>query len=254
MTELLLVRHGETDWNVERRFQGHADEPLARRGITHLIEHLALFSHGVADYHYNGTTGVEHTFFTMQGDESDIVAFLNGVCTGLRDLPMHRLATEKEILRTEENGRGESAADALALWRHGARDHGMPGYPEWGLTGITPDDLRAWTARYFNRQNAALWIAGIFAFLMCDVLIGALSAELFPTSHRTLASAVRYFFWIIAGAVSLYVEGTVYDMFQSHGPAIALLILPAPLAIVPIWLLPEPAKKPLEQVAAEHLP
>ncbi|MBW6432599.1 insulinase family protein [Actinoplanes hulinensis] len=139
---------------------GHADEPLARRGITHLIEHLALFSFGVADYHYNGTTGVEHTFFHMQGAEDDIVAFLHGVCAGLHDLPMHRLATEKEILRTEENGHGESAADALALWRHGARDHGMPGYPEWGLTGLTPDDLRAWTARYFNRQNAALWIAG----------------------------------------------------------------------------------------------
>ncbi|MEV0896157.1 insulinase family protein [Actinoplanes sp. NPDC049802] len=139
---------------------GHADEPLTRRGITHLIEHLALFSFGVADYHYNGATGIEHTLFHMRGAETDIVAFLNGVCAGLHDLPMHRLAIEKEILRTEENGRGENAADALAPWRYGARDHGMPGYPEWGLTGLTPDHLRTWTAHYFNRQNAALWIAG----------------------------------------------------------------------------------------------
>jgi broad specificity phosphatase PhoE len=32
MTTLLLVRHGETDWNAERRWQGHADVLLNARG------------------------------------------------------------------------------------------------------------------------------------------------------------------------------------------------------------------------------
>jgi uncharacterized phosphatase len=32
VTELLLVRHGETDWNAELRVQGHADPPLNARG------------------------------------------------------------------------------------------------------------------------------------------------------------------------------------------------------------------------------
>ncbi|MFZ0342958.1 MAG: histidine phosphatase family protein [Gaiellaceae bacterium] len=32
MTDLLLVRHGETDWNAEGRLQGHTDRPLSDYG------------------------------------------------------------------------------------------------------------------------------------------------------------------------------------------------------------------------------
>jgi probable phosphoglycerate mutase len=32
VTTFLLVRHGETDWNFERRVQGHADRPLNETG------------------------------------------------------------------------------------------------------------------------------------------------------------------------------------------------------------------------------
>lgn len=32
MATLLLARHGETDWNAERRWQGHTDVPLNGRG------------------------------------------------------------------------------------------------------------------------------------------------------------------------------------------------------------------------------
>jgi hypothetical protein len=139
---------------------GFVDEPLARRGITHLVEHLALHSVGVADYHYNGATGVEFTRFHMQGAEKDVVAFLNGVCAALRDLPMKRLAVEKEVLEAEAHGRNASVSEPMWLWRHGARDYGAGAYPEWGLPGITEDDLRAWVARYFTRENAVLWVAG----------------------------------------------------------------------------------------------
>lgn len=32
MTRLILIRHGETDWNVEGRYQGQSDVPLSERG------------------------------------------------------------------------------------------------------------------------------------------------------------------------------------------------------------------------------
>jgi probable phosphoglycerate mutase len=34
MTRICLVRHGETDWNAERRLQGHLDVPLNATGVA----------------------------------------------------------------------------------------------------------------------------------------------------------------------------------------------------------------------------
>ncbi|MDP6248232.1 MAG: histidine phosphatase family protein, partial [SAR324 cluster bacterium] len=31
-TEVILIRHGETEWNVAQRFQGHQDSDLTEKG------------------------------------------------------------------------------------------------------------------------------------------------------------------------------------------------------------------------------
>ncbi|WP_250028569.1 M16 family metallopeptidase [Paractinoplanes maris] len=181
---------------------GSADEPPARRGITHLIEHLALFSTGVADYHYNGATGVEYTFFHMHGSADELGEFLTAVCSSLRDLPMHRLAVEKDLLRAEAQGRNTGAASQMALWRHGARDYGLPSYPEWGLPAITEDDLRDWVQRFFTRENAVLWVAGdeVPAGLRLDLATGvrrkppAMSSAL-PVTPAWFAGSSNVLVW-----------------------------------------------------------
>src|SRR3954462_3109379 len=43
-TIIYLVRHGQTEWNRERRFQGHLDVPLSANGIDQARRVAAWFA------------------------------------------------------------------------------------------------------------------------------------------------------------------------------------------------------------------
>ncbi|HWU08270.1 MAG TPA: insulinase family protein [Streptomyces sp.] len=137
---------------------GVADETLATTGITHLVEHLALHRHGLSDLHYNGATGVTYTLFHATGTPEEVVTYLNGVCAALRDLPLERLETEREILRTEAAGRSRRPGHQLPLWRYGAQGYGLSSYGEHGTWHLTADAVRDWAYTRFTRDNAVLWI------------------------------------------------------------------------------------------------
>lgn len=139
---------------------GRADETLPRAGLTHLVEHLALYAVGDADYHHNGAVDDTTTVFITHGESAQVAAFLTSVCSSLAALPMERLEAEKNILRTEAGGRDVGPAGPLLLWRYGAATYGLPAYDEHGLSAFTPDDVREWTARRFTRSNAALALVG----------------------------------------------------------------------------------------------
>lgn len=139
---------------------GQADEPLARRGITHLIEHLALHGIGQPLDHVNGEVDATTTTFYRRGSAEQVTAFLGSVCAALRDLPFERTAAEVQVLRTEAASRSNAPAGPLLIWRYGARTYGMPGYEEFGIGYQRPEDLRVWADYWFTRGNAVLWLVG----------------------------------------------------------------------------------------------
>ena len=140
---------------------GRADESLARGGVTHMIEHLALYPVGVeAAKHYNGQVDAVTTMFLRRGSCRGDRGVFRAVCANLRELPVERLEREKQVLRTEAGGRRPAITDPLFTERYGADTYGLPSYPEYGLSAVQAADLKAWSGRYFTRGNAALWVAG----------------------------------------------------------------------------------------------
>lgn len=154
---LFAPRPGEITAGLVFRV-GHADETLPTFGLTHLVEHLALYRLGLSDLHYNGATASTYTLFHVTGDEDEVVTYLNSVCAALRDLPMDRLETEKEILRTEAGSRGKGPFSRMPLWRYGAQGYGLASYDEFGTRTLTPGQVRDWAETRFTRDNAVLFL------------------------------------------------------------------------------------------------
>lgn len=156
---LHAVRSGPTSVNLSFRV-GQSDEKLAQRGLTHLVEHLALFPLGIRDHHANGQTGLSITNFQASGDADDVVTFLAQVTRALSDLPLHRLKDERSVLQTEASQRPGWVASDLALWRYGARGDGAAAYPEWGLDKADEASVEAWRDHWFTADNAVLVVVG----------------------------------------------------------------------------------------------
>lgn len=139
---------------------GMADETAPRRGVTHLVEHLAL--HGMHDrpYAINGVVDLTRTAFFASGRPEEVVEFLGTVCARLGDLPADRVETERGVLRAESGTRSSGYFGTLLYWRYGAQAHGLPGMSEYGLTWLDAPTVRWWAEQRFTRQNAILALTG----------------------------------------------------------------------------------------------
>jgi MFS family permease len=93
------------------------------------------------------------------------------------------------------------------------------------------------------------WIVALFGFLSSEALGAGYPSEIFPTAYRATATTLRYVFYILGGALALRLEGTFYDWFGAHGPAIMLTTAATPIALIAVLFLPETAQRALEDIS-----
>jgi probable phosphoglycerate mutase len=98
-TAILLARHGETDWNGERRVQGHSDRPLNDRGHAQARALAESLAHEPLDAVYSSD-------LARARDTALAVA-------GPRGLPVGVV----EALREKHFGTWEGLTDAAVLRR-----------------------------------------------------------------------------------------------------------------------------------------
>lgn len=135
---------------------GYVDESLPSRGITHLLEHLSLHGLQSPTLSINGHVDTTTTWFYAQGAVTEVVDFMATLTARLSDLPHSRAARERAVLDIESDRAG--AWDHILRTRYGPSGYGLTGYSQLGLPLITEETLEAHAARYFTRQNCAVFL------------------------------------------------------------------------------------------------
>ena len=124
MTTILLARHGETDWNSERRWQGHADQPLNDAGREQARELAATLTDRGIDVVYSSDLVRAHETALIVAERLGLPVEVD---TGLREVDVGdwagRLVSEIEAADPE----------AFQLWRQGRKGwKGGESYEEMG--------------------------------------------------------------------------------------------------------------------------
>ena len=114
MTTILIARHGQSDWNHEKRWQGHADRPLTERGREQAQALADRLAHIELDAVYSSD-------LKRARDTAAVVAESQGL--ELRQLPDLRevdVGSWSGLTRAEAE---ERFPEGFARWRDG--------YPGW---------------------------------------------------------------------------------------------------------------------------
>lgn len=162
MTQIILVRHGETTWNEEGRYQGQEDTPLSRRGT----EQGHLLAMGLANIHIDACIS------------SPLMRAYNtcSFCADLHGLPVIKDPRLMEISHGEWEGAFSHDIAAkypqeFALWQKEPHKVQMPG-------GESLEDVRKrareaideYVQRYEGKTILVAAHDAVNKVLICDVL------------------------------------------------------------------------------------
>ncbi len=144
---------------------GASDEPISRRGITHLLAHLATNAAGIDSLLTPPTISASITTFHFEGSAQQVANEIGAVCHWLssahdpanispRTLDRHRSSAYADLVRhAPEHMDLLSARLGPAGWAAG-------GLPEYGLPNVGPSELSQWAKSFFVQGNAVLALSG----------------------------------------------------------------------------------------------
>jgi probable phosphoglycerate mutase len=191
---ILLARHGETDWNSERRWQGHADRPLNDVGREQARELAETLADRAIDVVYSSDLARAHETALIVGDRLGLPVEVDA---GLREVDVGdwsgRVHAEIEgfdpagYRRWQEGGKGWNGGESYeemgervvaTVLRLAARHPG-----ETILIVTHGGSIRACRATAAGLEYAASRVAAIGSMANCEV------AELHVADGRLAGAA-----------------------------------------------------------------
>jgi probable phosphoglycerate mutase len=180
VTVILLARHGETDWNSERRWQGHADRPLNDAGREQARDLAETLADRAIDVVYSSDLMRAHETALIVAEQLGLPVEVDA---GLREVDVGdwsgRVHTEIEEIdpagyrRWQEGGKGWNGGESYqemgervvaAVLRLAARHPGQT-----VLIVTHGGSIRACRATAAGLDYAASRVAAIGSMANCEV-------------------------------------------------------------------------------------
>ena len=162
MTTFFLVRHGETEWNVERRIQGWADSPLTSLGLAQAEAHGQLL----------GKFGIDRIIASPLGRVMQTIAPI----VRETNVPAEYDVRLREVCMGDWSGRTSLELQSLYLDQWQARQDDPEGYcPPNGESRLDVKRRVAPLIAELNddsHQEVVLVRHGITIRMLLDLLLG----------------------------------------------------------------------------------